>query len=59
MTISETVGAVSDCDAPFYDLQGRRLTEQPKEGVFIKDCRKVVVVLQSKMALNVKVGQNL
>lgn len=54
MTISETVGAVSDCDAPFYDLQGRRLTEQPKEGVFIKDGRKVVVVLLLKRNLWVR-----
>lgn len=35
--------AVSDCDAPFYNLQGRRIDGQPKRGVYIKEGRKVLI----------------
>lgn len=29
--------------SPYYDLQGRQLTQQPRKGVYIRDGRKVVV----------------
>ena len=35
--------AISNSDVPFCDLQGRRLTQQPRKGVYIRDGRKVVV----------------
>ena len=44
MTISETVGAVSDCDAPFYDLSGRRVKGQPTTpGIYIQRGKKLII----------------
>ena len=44
----EIVAGISDAvqydyDKVIYDLQGRRLTQQPRKGVYIRDGRKVVV----------------
>lgn len=33
----------ADSTIQYYDLQGRRLTKQPRKGVYIRDGRKVVV----------------
>jgi hypothetical protein len=30
-------------DAPFFDLQGRRLTDTPHRGMYIRDGKKYVV----------------
>ena len=32
-----------DVHAPLYDLQGRRLSQKPERGVYIRDGRKVVI----------------
>lgn len=43
---STSVHTVTDYSSrvmPIYDLQGRRLLEQPRRGVYIRDGRKVVV----------------
>ena len=33
----------SNLDAPYYDLQGRRLNGKPKQGLYIKNGKKVVI----------------
>lgn len=42
-TVIETIETSKNSAQPTYDLQGRRLTQQPRKGVYVRDGRKVVV----------------
>ena len=42
-TAIETIETSKNSAQPTYDLQGRRLTQQPRKGVYVRDGRKVVV----------------
>ena len=43
LNIKNKMATNSEERTGFYDLQGRRLAEQPRKGVYIRDGRKVVV----------------